>query len=105
MRKLTLLLLPLLLAACGEDTAPPADASVVDPARPYTVHEWPLPAQVHSGQPDLALAPDGRVLLTWISSIPGRRPALMYVGMAENGHWYSRSEEHTSELQSLMRNS
>src|SRR3546814_6372043 len=89
MRKLTLLLLPLLLAACGEDTAPTADASVVDTARPYTVHEWPLPAQEHFGQPELALAPDGRVLLTWISSIHGRRPPLMDVGMAEQCHWYS----------------
>lgn len=89
MRKLVLLLLPLALAACNRDAQAPAASATIDPAAPYAVHEWPLPAQAGSGQPDLALAPDGRVLLTWISSIPGRRPALMYVGMAENGHWYS----------------
>src|SRR5690606_26274231 len=87
MRKLIAVVLLLAVAACGKDQ----DAAVVaaDPKQPYTVHEWPIPAQAHSGQPDLALAPDGRVLLTWISRLPGRRPALMYVGMADNGHWYS----------------
>ena len=89
MRKLIALPLLLLFAACGKDATPAADAPAADPAQPYVVNEWPLPAQAHSGQPDLASAPDGRVLLTWISRLPGRRPALMYVGMAENGHWYS----------------
>src|SRR5690606_12542129 len=87
MRKLILLPFLLLLAACGKE--PDAAVVVADPKQPYAVHEWPIPAQAHSGQPDLASAPDGRVLLTWISRLPGRRPALMYVGMAENGHLYS----------------
>ena len=87
MRKLIAVLLLLAVAACGKDAD--TSAAVADPKRPYTVHEWPIPAQAHSGQPDLASAPDGRVLLSWISRLPGRRPALMYVGMADNGHWYS----------------
>ena len=87
MRKLIAVMLLLAVAACGKDQDPAA--VVADPKQPYTVHEWPIPAQAHSGQPDLASAPDGRVLLTWISRLPGRRPALMYVGMADNGHWYS----------------
>lgn len=87
MRKLIAVVLLLAVAACGRD--PDTSAAVADPKQPYTVHEWPIPAQAHSGQPDLASAPDGRVLLTWISRLPGRRPALMYVGMADNGHWYS----------------
>jgi hypothetical protein len=87
MRKLIAVLLLLAVAACGKE--PDAAAVVADPKQPYVVHEWPIPAQAHSGQPDLASAPDGRVLLTWISRLPGRRPALMYVGMADNGHWYS----------------
>lgn len=87
MRKLIAVLLLLAVAACGKDQD--AAAVAADPKQPYTVHEWPIPAQAHSGQPDLASAPDGRVLLTWISRLPGRRPALMYVGMADNGHWYS----------------
>ena len=87
MRKLIAVVLLLAVAACGKE--PDATAVVADPKQPYEVHEWPIPAQAHSGQPDLASAPDGRVLLTWISRLPGRRPALMYVGMADNGHWYS----------------
>ena len=87
MRKLIAVLLLLAVAACGKDQD--AAAVVADPKQPYAVHEWPIPAQAYSGQPDLASAPDGRVLLTWISRLPGRRPALMYVGMADNGHWYS----------------
>ena len=87
MRKLIAVLLLLAVAACGKE--PDAAAVVADPKQPYAVHEWPIPAQAYSGQPDLASAPDGRVLLTWISRLPGRRPALMYVGMADNGHWYS----------------
>ncbi len=89
MRKLIALPFLLVLAACGKDAGPAADAAAADPTQPYAVHEWPIPAQAHSGQPDLALAPDGRVLLTWISRLPGRRPALMFVGMGENGRWYS----------------
>src|SRR5690606_25383370 len=77
----------LAVAACGKDAD--TSAAVADPKRPYTVHEWPIPAQAHSGQPDLASAPDGRVLLSWIGRLPGRRPALMYVGMADNGHYSS----------------
>jgi hypothetical protein len=97
MRKLTVLLLPFALAAChrgAPDAASPAQAAPAaqapaDPATPLTVHEWPLPASTGSAQPDLAAAPDGRLLLAWISRVEGRRNALQFVAMADDGHWQS----------------
>jgi hypothetical protein len=80
-RKLTFLLLPLALAACGELPPPPAGQ--------YVVHRWPLPADAGSAQPDMLMTADGRLLLSWISSPPGRRHALRFVSMAPNGHWQS----------------
>lgn len=90
MRKFAVLVLPLALAAChrGEPAAPAA-AAQADPAKPYAIAEWPLPASIGSAQPDLAATPDGRLLLSWISRIEGRRNALQFVAMADNGHWQS----------------
>ena len=85
MRKLAILLLPLALAACSEPPAPEAAAG----PDAYTVHPWPLPSTTGSAQPDLLMTDDGRLLLSWISSVPGRRNALRFVSLAENGHWQS----------------
>jgi hypothetical protein len=90
MRKPTLLLplaLAAALAACNGK--PPAAAAPVDPAAAYVVHAWPLPATEGSAQPDMAMTADGRLLLSWISSLPGRRNALQFVSLAENGRWQS----------------
>ena len=87
MRKLAFVLLPLALAACGND--PEVTASAADPAATYTVHEWPLPATTGSAQPDLMTTADGRLMLSWISSVPGRRNALRFVSLAPNGRWQS----------------
>lgn len=94
MRKLAALLLPLALAACHRGapdaaTAAGAAAAPADPAKPYAVHEWPLPSSAGSAQPDLAATADGRLLLSWISSVEGRRNALQFVATGEDGHWQS----------------
>lgn len=91
MRKLVFLLFPLALAACSRDAQPPSEAAAttIDAARAYAVHDWPLPAAIGSAQPNLALTPDGRILLSWTSRIAGRRNALQFVAMAENGRWQS----------------
>jgi hypothetical protein len=91
MRKLAFLLLPLAIAGChgGGPDAAGTRAAQADPGKPYAVAEWPLPASAGSAQPDLATTPDGRVLLSWISSLEGRRNALQFVAMADNGHWQS----------------
>ena len=73
----------LLLAGCARDEAPAADAAAstvdVDPAAPSRVVEWALPATLPgSALPDLALAPDGTLLLAWTNSRPGRRHILQF---------------------------
>ena len=75
MRMPTLLLPALLLAlaACGD--GPPAPAAAADPGAPYEVHPWPLPSTTGSAQPDLLVTDDGRLMLSWISSPPGRTTA------------------------------
>jgi hypothetical protein len=80
----TLALLVLACAACGRTPPPAADA-----AAGYVVHDWPLPSTTGSGQPDLAVASDGRIMLSWISRLPGRRNALQFVAMGDNGRWQS----------------
>lgn len=68
--------LVLLLAGCGGDreTVPDTVDADADPAQPSRILDWPLPAITPgTSAPDLSLAPDGRVLLSWIDSRPGRR--------------------------------
>jgi hypothetical protein len=91
MRKLACLLLPLALAACHREGPAQAAAAATpaDPATAYGVHEWPLPSAIGSAQPDLATAPDGRLLLSWINRVEGRRNALQFVAMGADGHWQS----------------
>jgi hypothetical protein len=40
--------------------------------------DWPLPASAGAMAPDLRLAPDGRLLLSWISRAHGRRDAVQF---------------------------
>lgn len=70
-----------LLAACGGD--PPAaverDAAPVAGGGASQVSEWALPATLPgSALPDLTVAPDGRLLLAWTNSQPGRRHILQF---------------------------
>jgi hypothetical protein len=70
------------LLACGSE--PPPAPAVVGEQR---IDAWALPIQDGAGQPDLALAPDGRVLLSWINSSPGRRPAVQMAEWYPDDHW------------------
>lgn len=72
-----------LLSGCGEKPAPPKPAVTGDLA----IEAWPLPAMPGSAQPDLAVAPDGRVLLSWINSASGRRPAFQFAEFYPDGRW------------------
>ena len=72
-----------LLSACGETPAPPKPAVAGDLA----VEAWPLPTTPGSAQPDLVAAPDGRMLLSWINSGAGRRPAFQFAELYADGHW------------------
>ena len=71
-----------LLAGCADGDTPPAADNAARPAGPATprrVVDWPLPATMAgSALPDLVVAPDGRLLLVWINSQPGRRHILQF---------------------------
>lgn len=72
-----------LLSGCGEEPVAPKPVVTGDLA----IEAWPLPAMPGSAQPDLALAPGGRVLLSWINSASGRRPAFQFAEFYPDGHW------------------
>lgn len=66
------------LVACKREAAPTAAPAPVDPAQPYVRSDWPLPVTDGAMAPDLRLAPDNRLLLSWISRQPGRRDAVQF---------------------------
>ncbi len=73
-----------LLSGCGE--APVAPKPVV--TGDLAIEAWPLPALPGSAQPDLAVTPDGRVLLSWINTGGGRRPAFQFAEFyPADGRW------------------
>jgi hypothetical protein len=73
-----------LLAGCGGDGADAPKPAIVGE---LAIEPWPLPAMPGSAQPDLAVAPDGRLLLSWINTQPGRRPAFQFAEFHTDGHW------------------
>lgn len=83
---ITVLLGALLAAGCSRDTAPVVQ-DISTHAQGLKITPWPLPVQ-GGAQPDLVVAPDGRLLLSWIRSIGGRH-ALQYVAYAGAGRWES----------------
>ncbi len=80
-----LLAATLAAAGCGRDE-PPAAATTVAP-KPG-LERWVLPAGPGSAQPDLVRAPDGRLLLSWLESVPGRRTRLQYAEFLATGRWF-----------------
>ena len=71
------------LSGCGEKPAAPKPALNGD----LVIEAWPLPAMPGSAQPDLATVADGRVLVSWINTGGGRRPALQFAEFYPDGHW------------------
>lgn len=70
------------LLGCGAEPPPPQ--TLVGPQR---VEPWLPPVRDGAAQPDLSVAPDGRLLLSWISKPPGRRPAVQIAEYFPDGHW------------------
>ena len=54
---------------------------------PLTVRELTSPAGPGSGEPNLAVGPDGRVLLSWIEPAGQDRHALRYASLDASGAW------------------
>lgn len=80
------LFLIFLLTACGRD--PVESASQPSPAADshiaYELSAWKLPAPGYAAQPDLVVAPDGRLLLSWIETGNGSAHALMLAAFDGN---------------------
>lgn len=68
-----------LLVACGSSQPSPEAAD-----GPMQV--WSLPAPSGSGQPDLSVASDGRVLLSWLQTRPGQRTSFAFAEFGD-GMW------------------
>lgn len=86
-RPLLCLAAALALAACHHDDASPQPERAHTGRGPYVVEEWPLPATPGSAEPHLAMSTDGRMLLSWMNSMPGRRNALQFSDTDPNGRW------------------
>ena len=81
----TAVVIALALAACGGDASEPTPVPVPEVA-PANVQPWELPAPPGAAQPDLALAPDGRLLLAWLEPTDdGHR--LRLAAVAADGGW------------------
>ena len=92
------------LSGCKPDAATVSDAAA-PPSSQVQVQAWALPVDGHAAQPDLVVAPDGGVLLSWIEPhgqghalkfakydafsdpIHGRDPALLRIGSAIGAGW------------------
>ena len=81
----------LALSACKGGESPLPAVLGEDPAAPYVASEWVLPSSAGSAQPNLVATDDGRLLLTWINSVPGRRNALRFAALGDNGRWSSEA--------------
>lgn len=53
------------------------------------VRIWPLLAEQGAAQPDLSVAADGRLLLSWMSVRKGRDNALQFAAFGTDGRWQS----------------
>jgi hypothetical protein len=69
------------IGGCRPAEAPPA------PAPRLELREIESPAGPGSGEPSLTLAPDGRVLLTWIEPAGEKRHALRYASRRTGAGW------------------
>lgn len=91
MRPVLLAVLVLALAACNRGAEPAAAGMQPKGPPPYVVTDWVLPSSPGSAQPNLVATEDGRLLLTWINSVPGRRNALRFAALGDNGRWSSEA--------------
>jgi hypothetical protein len=81
--QLTVLTAALAAASCSRDEAPAATGDSTQPG----LQAWTLPAAPGAAQPDLVTAPDGRLLLSWLDTQPGRRTRLQYADFNPAGQW------------------
>jgi hypothetical protein len=76
------------LVACSKEPAQAPAAQQAAAADGFVRTEWALPTVDGAGQPDLAVGPDGRLLLSWIRKL-GDRNALQYAAYLGDDTWES----------------
>lgn len=87
--KLAWLLLPLAMLGCQRTQPTNATGQVSAASSGNARHEWLLPSSPGASEPDLVATPDGRLLLSWIDNVPGRRNALQFAAWGSDDHWQS----------------
>lgn len=75
------------LGACQRPSSPAQGRDAA--GKPGELRVWPLLAEQGAAQPDLAVAPDGRLLLSWMSVRQGRDNALLFAAFGSDGRWQS----------------
>ena len=75
-----------LLVACQRPSEPAPAPATGD----FAVQPWTLFAEPGSMAPDLSLAPDGRLLVSWLNRQQGRRTAMQFASFSEAGGWQSQ---------------
>lgn len=85
-RPLLCIAVALALVACHREASPQAGRARTGHG-PFVVEEWALPAVPGTAEPALAVSGDGRMLLSWMNSVPGRRNALQFSDTDANGRW------------------
>ena len=87
--KLVWLLLPLTVLGCQRPQQTNATGPGNSASSGNARHDWLLPSSPGASEPDLVATPDGRLLLSWIDNVPGRRNALQFAAWGSDGHWQS----------------
>lgn len=88
-RTLLIAAVSIALVACQREATPPATPQrTAAAASGLVTNEWALPTPNGAAQPDLAIGPDGRLLLSWVRKL-GDRNALQYAAYLGNENWES----------------
>jgi hypothetical protein len=72
-------------SACSRDAAPSQPTTAVQVSPPLAARAWTLPISAAAAQPDLVVAPDGRLLLSWVA--PQEYGHALLFAAFEDGHW------------------
>jgi hypothetical protein len=80
-------LLPLAMLGCQGEAPSSAVTQAATSSGDHAGRDWLLPSSPGAAQANLVRTPDGRLLLSWISSVPGRRKALQFDAWGDDGRW------------------
>jgi hypothetical protein len=91
MRHYLVCLLVLLTACGGDPVAPASTAPATKAPASHELSEWKLPVPGKAAQPDLVVAADGQLLLSWVEAGSGSTHALVFASF--DGSAWSEPQE------------